>query len=370
MKKSCMISLVIFQISSAPVVVYACTGIALKARDSSMVYGRTLEFAQPLDSEILCVPRNYAFTGTGPDGKKNGLAWKSTYAVVGANAYQLPCFVDGVNEKGLAGGLFYFPEYAQYQAVSGEQVSHSVGSWELLTLLLTTCATIEAAKKTLSTVFVSNVPLSLTHTVQPIHVILHDPTGACMVIEYVKGMLTVHDNPLRVITNSPSFEWHITNLRNYINLSNVNVPQVKLSDISLVPAGQGSGMLGLPGDFTPPSRFVRAVEFSQSSPTPANARQAVDAVFHILNLFDIPTGSVREKTKKGIFMESTQWTSAVDMSTQKYYFHTYHNRTVRMIDLHACNIQAAQIVRIPMQQPAVVVDISPGVESSSRSCSP
>ena len=91
-----------------------------------------------------------------------------------------------------------------------------------------------------------------------------DASGKSIVIEYVGGKLNVFDDPLGVVTNSPSFDWHMANLRNYVNFSMTNVPPVKLGSVKLEPFGQGSGMLGLPGDFTPPSRFVRAVAFSQS----------------------------------------------------------------------------------------------------------
>ncbi|PYJ17723.1 MAG: hypothetical protein DME96_05080, partial [Verrucomicrobia bacterium] len=104
------------------------------------------------------------------------------------------------------------------------------------------------------------------------HYIVHDASGKSIVIEYVGGKLNVHDNPLGVLTNSPAFDWHMTNLRNYVNFSMTNVPPVKLGSIKLLPFGQGSGMLGLPGDFTPPSRFVRAVASKRRGPRTREGR--------------------------------------------------------------------------------------------------
>src|SRR5208282_2216741 len=96
------------------------------------------------------------------------------------------------------------------------------------------------------------------------HYVVYDASGKSIVVEYTGGKLHVYDDPLGVITNSPAFDWQMTNLSNYVNFSMTNVPPVKLGPVTLEPFGQGSGMLGLPGDFTPPSRFVRAVAFSQS----------------------------------------------------------------------------------------------------------
>src|SRR5690606_6140997 len=117
--------------------------------------------------------------------------------------------------------------------------------------------------------------------------------GAAIVIEPVEGQLAVYDNPLGVITHSPSFAWHMTNLRNYIALSPRNVPPIEVDGEMLAQLGQGSGMLGLPGDFTPPSRFVRAAVFSASAVPAQTAAEGVPQVFHILNNFDIPIGVAR-----------------------------------------------------------------------------
>lgn len=124
----------------------------------------------------------------------------------------------------------------------------------------------------------------------PCHYVLHDAAGNCAVIEYVDGKRSIHDNPLGVFTNAPTFDWHITNLRNYANLSVTNVPPVELVGVRLSGFGQGNGLFGLPGDFTPPSRFVRAVAFSQSSVATKTAVDAILQAFHILNQFDIPKG--------------------------------------------------------------------------------
>ncbi|MDR3550850.1 MAG: choloylglycine hydrolase family protein [Candidatus Babeliales bacterium] len=334
-----------------------CTGIRLIAQNNAVIYARTLEFAQNIDSKIVMIPRNYELSSTAPTGK--GLAWKTTYAVVGANACDMVAIVDGINEQGLAGGLFYFPNYAQFQTVTPEQAAHSIAPWDVMTWILTTCATIAQVKETLPTIRVSNVIFGPWNMTPPVHAVVHDAQGNSLVIEYIDGKLYMHDNPIGTITNAPSFDWHLTNLKNYINLSALNVGKVTLGDVTLVPESQGSGMLGLPGDFTSPSRFIRATAFSKSVVNLKTEKEALDSAFHVLNLFDIPLGVVREKLTNEMSYEYTQWTSASDLKNKRYYFHTYDNEQIYMIDLMRMNLDAQNPVIIAMKHPANIIDVTP-----------
>ena len=147
-----------------------------------------------------------------------------------------------------------------------------------------------------------NVVLKEFGFVPPVHYIVHDAGGGCAVLEYVETQLKVHKNHLGVLTNSPTFDWHVTNLRNYINLGVTGLPPLKLEGKAFAPFGQGSGMLGLPGDFTPPSRFIRAVAFTQSALPVDKAEDGVKQAFHILNQFDIPKGDGprEERRSRGV----------------------------------------------------------------------
>ena len=130
---------------------------------------------------------------------------------------------------------------------------------------------------------------------------------------------TFHDDPFGVVTNSPTFDWHMTNLRNYLNFSVTDAAPVQLGSVKLLPTGQGTGMLGLPGDFTPPSRFVRAVALSQSVFTPKTGEDAVIEAFHVLNQFDIPKGAARDREKDAhgnVVADYTLWTSASDLKSK------------------------------------------------------
>ena len=339
----------------------ACTGIRLVAADGTVVYARTLEFAVDIHSEVITVPRGYARIGSTPDGKE-GLKWKVKYASIGANGLGMPFIFDGLNEKGLAIGLFYFPTTAGYMPYSAGDAGKTIAPWEMGSWILDNFATVEEVKANASKIVVAEVVFKDWGFAPPVHFVVHDASGKSIVIEYVGGKLNVHENPLGVMTNSPTFDWHMTNLRNYVNFSLTNVPPVQLGPVKLVPFGQGSGMLGLPGDFTPPSRFVRAVAFSQSLLPSKTGIDAVLQAFHVLNNFDLPKGALREHEKDdhgNILADYTVWTSANDLKAKRFYFRTYQNSQIRMVDLTKMNLDAKDITKVSMQGDEVIKSLTP-----------
>jgi choloylglycine hydrolase len=338
-----------------------CTGIRLIAADGTVIYARTLEFELDLESEILVVPRGYARTGTTPDGD-NGMKWTSKYASVGANGVGLPFLFDGVNEKGLAVGLFYFPTAAGYEKYNSGEAAKTLAPWELGSWLLENFATVAEVKQHINSVTVAEVVFKQWGFVPPAHYVVHDAAGNSIAIEYVDGKLHIYDNALGVITNAPAFDWQTTNLRNYVNLSMVNSPPVKVGDVTLTGFGQGTGMLGIPGDFTPPSRFVRAVAYSSSVPPGRNGDAAVLQAFHILNNFDIPHGAARDEQKDAhgnMVADYTQWTTASDLGARRYYFRTHENSQIRSIDLTKMQLDAKDIARISMKGPEAIKSLTP-----------
>jgi choloylglycine hydrolase len=339
----------------------ACTGIFLSADDGTFVHARTLEFGIDLHSEIMMVPRGYARTGTTPDGKE-GLKWKAKYASVGMNGVGLPVLFDGVNEKGLAAGTFYFPTSAGYMPYAPGDAGKTIAQWEVGSWILENFASVDDVRAGIGDVVVPSVVFAGWGFAPEAHYIVHDSTGKSVVIEYVGGKLVVYDAPLGVITNSPAFDWQMTNLRNYINFSMTNAPPVKLGSVVLKPFGQGTGMLGMPGDFTPPSRFVRAVAFSQSVLPSKTGHDAVIEVFHILNQFDIPKGAAREDEKDehgNVVADYTLWTSAVDLKSKQYFFRTYENSAIRRVDLMKMDLDAKDIIKMPITGDEVITPMNP-----------
>ena len=324
----------------------ACTGIRITAKDGTIIYARTLEFGIPLESDIIVIPRGRAYVGTAPKGP--GLKWTSKYGVVGANAWGLDQAIDGVNEKGLAGGLFYHPGYAEYPAVGKDEAGRTIASWEFMTWALSNFATVAEVQSGLAKIVVGNAPQAAMGFAPPVHAILHDPSGDCLVIEFVGGKVQTYLNPLGVITNAPTFDWHLTNLCNYINLSPVSVPKVKLDGKQFAALGQGSGMLGMPGDFTPPSRFVRAVAFATAADPVENGTEGVLLAHHVLSSFDLFPGVVRRHGEDQKDPDVTQWATFADLKNRAYYFRSYQDPTIRKVDLKTLRFDDDKVLVIPM----------------------
>lgn len=323
----------------------ACTGIKLTANDASIVHGRTLEFGMKIDTSIVVIPRGYQFQGTTPQGP--GMAYKAKYAAAGAIAFDNMAIMDGMNEKGLAIGIFYFPGYAEYAKITAENQSKALSPIDFSNWIVTNFATIDEIKEALPNVVIApTVYKDWGNTAPPFHYIVFEKSGKSLVIEPIAGKLVTHDNPLGVLTNSPTFDWHMTNLRNYINLTPFNVKPLKVNGIELTPFGQGSGMVGMPGDFTPPSRFVRAAIYSITATPSENAREAVLQAFHILNQFDIPVGVVKEKEGNVIYSDYTMITAVRDPQSLQFFFKTYEDQTIRMVDLKKFDFDAKIIKRV------------------------
>jgi len=353
-----LFSLVILaQLVACPSLVWACTGITIKPKDGSIIFARTLEFAVDIKSNIILVPRGKEYVGSAP-GDKPGLSWKTKYGIVGANGFEMPVTVDGLNERGLQVGLFYFPGFAKYHEIQAGDVGKALAPWELGVFLLSTCSDVKEAVAAAKEVRVGEVVQKDMGFVPGVHYILTDSSGESVVLEYVGGELKIHQNPLGVMTNSPTFDWHMTNLSNYVNMTVSNVPKIDVGGKEIKGLGQGSGMLGIPGDFTPPSRFVRAVAFSKSAVPVETARDGVLQAFHILNQFDIPKGAARGLEHGKEVADYTLWTSAADLKNLRYYFRTFDNSRIRMIDLKAVDFDAKEIRTISIKGEEQIEDVT------------
>jgi choloylglycine hydrolase len=331
--------------------------VRLTATDGTVIYARTMESAVDFLSNLIIVPRGKPYVGLLAE-KTAGLKWTTKFGFVGPNAFGLPYICDGLNEQGLAVGHFVFTGFAQYQARPAD-TSRSIDCAEVGTFLLGTCRDVPEAVKTLRSVCVvqaGSTPGELA--AHRYHYFVHDAQGRCAVIEYVAGQMHVHDNPLGVLTNSPPFDWHLINLRNYVHLEAENAAPRQLGHLVFSGFGQGTGLIGLPGDFTPPSRFIRAVTFTQAALPAANGEDCVRQVFHLLNQFDIPLGAVRAHENGKPSLECTRWTTASDMQHGRYYYHTYQSRRTRVVDLGKLDFGGTAVKTIPMREPEVIEDVT------------
>jgi len=333
----------------------ACTSIRIKTEDGLVFYARTMEGAVDYQSKVTVVPKGTIYHGTLPDNTPKGLTWTVKYGLVGMNAFGSPLMTDGLNEIGLAVRNLFFPDYAGYEPFDPGKANITLSQYEVATWLLSTCATVAEVRQAISKVQVVQGPKEVF---APLHFAVHDAQGNSLVIEYVKGKLHIYDNPLGVMTNSPGFDWMITYLSNFVNLSATNVPQIDLGGVVIKQFGQGSGLVGLPGDFSPPSRLVRMVAFTQSALPVKGPQAGLNLAMTIINNVDIPKGIVRDKGENGIRYDITQWAVAADLAGKKYYFRTHDNKNWRYVDLSKVLQTAKGIETIPLEVPPDYLDVT------------
>lgn len=315
-----------------------CTSLIVPTSEGSYVYGRTMEFGIPLKSELMVAPRDYEFKGVGIDGKLgSGLNWKSKYSVAGMNALGQPIVVDGMNEKGMTGGLMNAPNTAVYQKPSAAESNKSIASYQMLIYALSNFATVDEVKKGFSDIMVNSSTLGAYKGIVQVRMQLHDAKGRSIVVEYLDGKLVIHDNPVGVTTNDPPFAWHLLNVGNYVNLSPVEKNPITIRGQKFAPPSSGSGLHGMPGDMLSSSRFIRAVIYAASAPK-GNAQQQVNTVWHIMDNFDITPGSINLPSSNPYGggaggYEYTEWTIVGDAKNLMYYFRTFENPSPQAFDL-------------------------------------
>lgn len=309
----------------------ACTGITLKSQDDGVVVARTIDWSgAEMTNMYVIMPRAETQQSLLPDGQTGGMQFISKYGFVGL-AVELPQFVvDGTNEAGLSAALFYFPGYGKYKPYDPQLKDSSIADFQLVSWILSNFSTIDEVKSAMQKIRVINID-SRAATV---HWRITQRDGKQAILEIVDGVPHFYDSKIGVLTNSPGYPWHITNLNNYINLTSGTLPPQKLGPITLNSFGSGSGFLGLPGDMTPPSRFVRAAFLSAYARPEKTTYETVMQAFHLLNNFDVPIGIQYSIDTVPVNMPSaTQWTIATDLQNMIIYYHTMYDRAIHRIDM-------------------------------------
>ncbi|WP_043637647.1 linear amide C-N hydrolase [Desulfovibrio sp. TomC] len=345
----------------------ACTSFRLKTTDGDVFYARTMEYAQDLGSKVAIIPKGTSFVGTLPDGTSKGLPFTAKYGFVGMNALGINNLSDGMNEKGLVVGGLLFPGYAGYEPYSPDTAGNTIAQFEMVNWLLSQCATVADVRRDIGKVRVCQGPTTLNGVTAgslPLHFTVHDATGDSIVLEYMDGKVRIHDNPIGVLTNSPDFTWMLTFLSNTVNLSAVNVPALDLAGYVVRQTGQGSGMLGLPGDFTPPSRFVRMVALTQSALPVTGPDAGLALAMTIIGNVDIPKGAVREKDAAETMFDVTQWVAVADVARSRYYYHTDTDRNWHYVDVKQALAAAGSAIQ------TVPINVAPAYPDATATATP
>lgn len=342
---------------------YACTNILIKAKDNSLLVGRTMEFAIDMHSRLLNSSRERKFQTQMINGTMT-MSWVSKYGYLFADYFNMGLAVDGMNESGLSFGYLYLPGYTTYPSIPTGKKAQAIPYQYLGDWVLGNFNSITEVKAAIKNITVFAEPLAIAgqpKAIFPLHAIITDKNGDSIVIEFINGEMKVHDNKLGILTNAPTFDWQLNNLKNYANLSPYSPKPIIIDGFSYSGTGQGSGLVGLPGDPTPPSRFVKMAILQYYAMPVNDARNALILAEHILNNVDIPYGLVRsgkdEANTESI--ENTQWTVYKDLNHKIMYFRSYNNPTIQAIDLKKIDFSAnSPQFALEMNQTAIIPDVT------------
>jgi choloylglycine hydrolase len=318
----------IFSVNAA----LACTDIRVQAKDGTVIVARSMEFALDLHSSLRTSPRGRAFTSMTPGGK-TGLSWKAKYGYVFLDGMGVDAVLDGMNEAGLSIEDLFMPDFAKYQTVPAGKDSQSLGYINFGDWVLGNFKTVDEVRAALPAIFVyAQLIPGQGNTVFPLHFSIFDKSGKGLIVEFVDGKLNMYDS-IGVFTNSPTYDWHKLNLLNYVHLSPENPAPIAVKGISYGALGQGFGMVGLPGDVSPPSRFVRMAALLHVVVPANDAVSALNLAEHVINNVDIPLGLVREPQGNDYINELTQWVVFKDLTHGIFYYRTYTNLSLNAVDL-------------------------------------
>ncbi|OGX14344.1 MAG: hypothetical protein A2351_06630 [Omnitrophica bacterium RIFOXYB12_FULL_50_7] len=316
----------------------ACTFVDVEAKDGSVVIGRSIEWGFPMEYTFSVVPKGQSFTASYPADKVakdfKPMTWVSKYAYAGVGVTVQQGLDSAQNEAGLNIEGLNLPGFTEFQAVTPEDKSvlalSDIGDW-----ILGNFATVQEVREALPKVTVWT-PAVAAQGSATIHLAITDRTGAGIVVEYVKGKLNIHDNVTHTLTNSPPYDWHLTNLRNYMTLNPKDMVTSEREGYTLKELSTGDGMTGLPGDFKSASRFVKVSLLRSFAAPVSTAEEAYSLAGHLINTVDIPRGSVNSGDyEEQPMLETAQITLIKDLKNNKVFVADYaHRLNYLLIDLN------------------------------------
>ena len=293
-----------------------CTCIDFTTKDH--YFGRTLDLEYRFDEKVVITPRNYCFT------LKNGTTIRTRYAMIGMASVKenYPLYAEATNEKGLSiaglnfpGNACFFPE---------DKSRFNLTPYELFPYFLGLYSTVADLREILPDLNITDIPLSEDIPLAELHWMISDGTE-CIILEQMEDGLKIYDNPVGILTNNPPFSYHLANLNNYMNLTPC-CPENRFSDkLNLQQYGMGMGAIGLPGDSSPSSRFVKASFTKLNSVCEKDEMSSVTQFFHILGSVSIVKGTTL--TKDGLD-DLTTYACCMNTTRGIYYYKTYNNSQI------------------------------------------
>ncbi len=313
-----------------------CTAATYKTKD--FYFGRTLDYEFSYGEEIVVMPRNFPITF------RHMGEMKHHHALIGMAhlAGGFPLFYDAINEKGLGMAGLNFVGNADYKPFAPDK--DNVAPFEFIPWILGQCASVKEARLLLSKISLVNTPFSKELPLAQLHWIIADQEEA-ITVESVKEGLKIYDNPAGVMTNNPPFDEQMLQLNNYMHLSPKS-PKNQFSDkLPLTTHSRGMGALGLPGDLSSQSRFVRVAFVKLNSVSGDSEAESISQFFHILGSVDQQRGCCDVGDEK---YEYTIYTSCCNASKGIYYYTTYENHQISGVDMHRENLDGESLSRFPL----------------------
>lgn len=313
-----------------------CTAATYKTKD--FYFGRTLDYEFSYGEEIVVMPRNF------PISFRHMGEMKHHYALIGMAhlAGNFPLFYDAINEKGLGLAGLNFVSNADYKPFAPGK--DNVAPFEFIAWILSQCTSVKEARLLLDKINLVNTPFSDQLPLAQLHWIIADQEEA-ITVESVKEGLKVYDNPAGVMTNNPSFDQQMHNLSNFMNLSPKSPSNHFSGKLNLATYSRGMGALGLPGDLSSQSRFVRVAFVKLNSISGDSESESVSQFFHILGSVDQQRGCCDVGEEK---YEYTIYTSCCNASKGIYYYTSYENHQISGVDMHRENLDGDSLSRFPL----------------------
>ena len=307
-----------------------CTAVAMNM--DGFYFGRNLDLEYRFDERVVFTPRNYClnFRKEKPLGKHLALIGMATVR----DGY--PLYAEAANERGLCMAGLSFPDNAYYPHTLDDGKSN-ISPFELIPWVLGQCASVEEARSLLKETHITAVNFSEDLPLSPLHWIIADKNDS-IVMEAVKEGVKIYDNPVGVLTNNPPFEFHLSNLSRYLNLSPHYPKDSVFKSVSLKPFGGGFGAIGLPGDWSSASRFVKAAFLKFCSPDCKDRIEGVTQFFHILDSVAMVNGGVVTADGR---LEKTVYSCCI--SDGVYYYKTYANSSVCAVDMARENLDGTEL---------------------------
>lgn len=309
-----------------------CTAITYRTNDH--YFGRNLDLECSYSESVTITPRGF------PLHFRMVSDLPSHFAMIGT-AYitdDYPLYYDATNEVGLSMAALNFPGNALYGAPDHQK--ENLSPFELIPWLLGQCKSAIEARALLNQIQIIDLPFSDSLPNTPLHWILADATEA-ITVEATASGLVIHENPIGVLTNNPPFAYHLTNLSNYMQLSRMPPENRLLPELDLTPYSRGMGALGLPGDLSSASRFIRAAFIKANAVSDGSEADSVNQFFHILHAVEQQRGCVQ--LPDGSY-EITVYSSCCNTSKGIYYYTTYTNQQISAVHLHHENLDGTALI--------------------------